>query len=172
MPNGDIGGYGDLNQFYCVFFGCPPSALKTPCSLTLPFFLALSPMHKFRDSLASSSGSSSNHSDESNHEEFPMLTRNESPNHPPLTRLRKRQQIYLACIIFAITSTLVYFATSIYKPVPSEIVDEHIVDDDSSQPLLSHPQVDLLDPSLYLNGPPAQSFRGTSFPSMTVGSQF
>lgn len=114
-------------------------------------------MPKFRDS---ATPSSSSNSDDDGHEEYPMLTRNENPTYPTLSRYRRRQHIYLGVIILVIASTLLYFATSVFRPNVSEVVGEPTLDHDSSQPV-SHPPVDLLHPSLYLNGPPTQSFRGT-----------
>jgi len=95
-------------------------------------------------------------SDDSSHEEqYPMLSSHETSDIPfrVSNRLRRRYMI-LGCIGLALASTLTYFALSISRtttPEPMRVAD------------YSNPKVDLLNPSLYLNGPPTVGFRGMRF---------
>lgn len=100
--------------------------------------------------------------DDSSHEEYPMLRSDESLNNykTPFSSRRKRRYVYLGCIGLVIASTLAYFATSIPRTITPKLVQSPTVIDNPSRPSSSS-EVDLLDPSLYLNGPPTQAFRGT-----------
>ncbi|KAJ3568045.1 hypothetical protein NP233_g5974 [Leucocoprinus birnbaumii] len=93
------------------------------------------------------------HFNGSREEQYPMLPSDETLNkYSPIPNRPRRRYLYLGCIGLAITSTLGYFALSVSRTTPAEIVQEPGVEK-------AIPKVDLLDPSLYLNGPPTRSFR-------------
>lgn len=100
-------------------------------------------------------------SHESSHEEqYPMLPSDEILNKYPLSFTRpRRRYLYLGCVGLAITSTLAYLALSTSRTTSSELIVHRpgIVATSASKD-------DLLNPSLYLNGPPTRGFRGTISP--------
>lgn len=146
---------------FTLFSGFPVRHGQTSPSLQRLFS---SLMLQYRDSPSSSSAPSYNLSDDTSHEQYPMLTGHETlkNNHqsPIFPDRRKRRYVYLGCIGLVIVSTLAYFAISVPKTT-SQLVQEPAVQDSSSR-------IDLLDPSLYLNGPPTRSFRGIRFQTYTL----
>ncbi|KAF5352395.1 hypothetical protein D9756_005940 [Leucocoprinus leucothites] len=89
-------------------------------------------------------------------EQYPMLSSGSDEvlnKYSPISSRPRRRYLYLGCIGLAITSTLGYFALSVSRTTSTELVQEPTVVDNST------PKVDLLNPSLYLNGPPTRSFR-------------
>ncbi|KXN88805.1 hypothetical protein AN958_06674 [Leucoagaricus sp. SymC.cos] len=90
-----------------------------------------------------------------------MLSGDETLNkYPPIVNRRKRRNVYLGCIGLVIASTLAYFALFTSKLPTAELVPEPELGKDTT------PKVDLLNPSLYLNGSPTKSFRDNLRPDV------
>jgi len=95
-------------------------------------------------------------SDGSSHEDqYPMLSNHEAPSiHPPVSNYLGRRHLVLGCIGLVFTLTLLMsFVTLTKRSIPEMVQEPEVAD-------YSNPNIDLLNPSLYLNGPPTAGFRG------------
>ncbi|KAL9716465.1 hypothetical protein Ac2012v2_000913 [Leucoagaricus gongylophorus] len=94
-------------------------------------------------------------SDDGSHEDqYPMLSNHEAPSiHPPVFNYLGRRHLVLGCIGLVFTLTLLMsFVTLTKRSIPETVQESEVAD-------YSNPNIDLLNPSLYLNGPPTAGFR-------------